>query len=269
MTLSDETLSAYLDGELTPQEMDQITDEIASDPALAARLEALRASDAWLSRQFAAADQNPIRSDTLDLIKQFGQEQGSPKPEVDENSKVIAFKPRNRWAAVTESISWGQAIAASIALFIGIGAGMQFGGSRDIEDGHATLQTAGLISPASPLYDVLETAPSLRTVSLPDTTANATPIMSFETTDGGYCRELQISTPASHSRSIACRTGDSWLVKATVASAGPAPVGNSDFVPASAVEQLLIDQTVMALMKGDALSRTDEDQLIERGWQPN
>ncbi len=268
MTLTDEILSAYLDSELPAEEMDRITDEIASDPVLALRLEEMRNSDAWLAGQFAAVDNKPIRAHTLDLISQFSREQNSKKEEGPEQSNVIALKPRDRWAAVTNSVSWGQAIAASIVLFVGIGAGMQFGG-KSSTDGFATLQTAGLISPASPLYDVLETTPSLTRVGLDDDDASAAAVISFETANGIYCRELQVSTKASHSRSIACRSGDDWLIKATVASAGPAPVGTSDFIPASTAGNQLIDQTIMTLMKGDALSSVDENQLIVRNWQQN
>lgn len=269
MTLTDEKLSAYLDGELPSEEMDRITDEIATDQTLVARLETLRASDAWLSRQFAAADEKPIRADTLDLIKQFDNKQTSTQVKAQENSNVVTLKPNSRWASMTEHLSWGHAVAASVALFIGVGAGWQLGETGRSGSDFATLQTAGLILPASPLYDVLETTPSLETVSLDRETATATALMTFESTDGGYCRELQISTASSHSRSIACRTGVNWLVKATIASSGPAPTSGSDFIPASSAESALIDQTVVSLMKDDALSSKDESRLISKGWQPD
>lgn len=269
MTLTDEKLSAYLDGELPSEEMDRITDEIATDHMLAARLETLRASDAWLSHQFAAADEKPIRADTLDLIKQFDSKQTGTQEEAGKNGNVVTLKPNSRWASVTEHLSWGHAVAASVALFIGVGAGWQLGDTGRSGSDFATLQTAGLILPTSPLYDVLETTPSLETVSLDRETASATALMSFESTDGGYCRELQVSTASSHSRSIACRTGLNWLVKATIASSGPAPASGSDFVPASSAENALIDQSILSLMKNDALSSEDESRLISRGWQPD
>lgn len=269
MTPTDEKLSAYLDGELSPEEMDQITDQLATDPTLASRLETLRASDAWLSRQFEAADQKPIRTDTLDLIKEFSGDRVNTQQEPSENDNVVALTPRSRWAPLAESLSWGHAIAASVALFIGIGAGWQFGGAERSASKIATLQTAGLIVPASPLYEVLETTPSLQRINLDSNSASARALMSFESVDGEYCRELQISSAESHSRSVACRTGGGWLVKATVARSGPALENGTDFVPASSAESALIDQTILSLMKNDALSSADEGQLISKGWQPD
>ncbi len=269
MTLTDEKLSAYLDGELSSEEMDRITDEVATDQTLAARLETLRASDAWLSRQFAAADEKPIRTDTLDLIKQFNNEQTSAQQETEGNNNVVELTPRSRWVSVTESLSWGHAVAASVALLIGVGTGWQFGGTERSGGEIATLQIAGLINPASPLYDVLETTPSLQRVNLESSAGSATALMSFESTDGEYCRELQVSMASSHSRSIACRTGNNWLVKATVASSGPAPASGTEFIPAGSAGSALIDQTIVSLMKDDALSSADEGLLISKGWQPD
>lgn len=267
MTLTDETLSTYLDGELPPEEMDRITDEVAASPVLAARLEAFRLSDKRLAHQFAAADKKPIRADTLDMIKQFGtQEWASTSPSM-ESDTVVKFKQRTPWAAVIQRASWGQAVAASIALFIGIATGIQLDGNGGTAN-YATLQTAGLITDESPLYSVLEAVPSLERIDLVSG-ASATPVMSFESADGGFCRELQVATGNSHSRSVACRSDYGWLVKATVASAGPAPEVTVGFVPASALNSPLIDQTIMGLIKGDALNAIDEGQLIKNGWSSN
>lgn len=285
MTLDDETLAAYLDGELSEAEMDRITDLIASSPEAAARLEALRASDAWLTRQFAAMDRKPIRQNTLDLIENAGLSKNTgldENPSLGENpesdpanetasedgtANVVTFRPRSRMATmIADNLSWGHAVAASVALFVGVGTGMQLSAPQN---GHyASQQTAGLITPASPLFDVLERTPSLTAAAL-DTAGETTamPLMSFRAKEGGYCREFQVASATAHSRNVACKDNSGWLIKVTVASAGPAPAANGGFTPASTQENALVDSTVLGLMAGDALDRKGEQTLIDHGWR--
>lgn len=269
MTVNEETMIAYLDGELSTEEMDRITGLVASLPGLAAKLEALRASDTRLAEQFAAVDQKPIRQDTLDLIKNFGAG-NAPTPSIDETN-IVTFKPRNRVvAAIAANISWGQAIAASIALFVGIGAGMQLTAPQNGDTStYVTLQTAGLITPASPLYNVLENTPSLTTATLAGANDTAaTPVMSFRAKEGTYCREFTVISGPAHSRNVACRANNGWLIKIAVATAGAglaAPTGDG-FVPASSAEDALMDNVILDLMVGDALDGALEKTLIDRGW---
>jgi len=269
MLVNNETLVAYLDGQLSTEEMDRITDLAASSPDLAAELEVLRAADARLAAQFAAVDQNPIRQDTLDLIKNFGAS-NAPAPEVNETN-IVALKPRNRvMAAIVDNISWGQAIAASIVLVVGIGTGMQLTAPLNGDAGtYAALQSAGLITPASPLYDVLENKPSLTAATLAGANGTvATPIMSFRAKEGTYCREFIVISGPAHSRNVACRANSGWLIKIAIATAGAGLAASvaDGFVPASSAEDALMDNVILDLMVGDALDGGLEKTLIDRGW---
>lgn len=262
MTITDETLSAYLDGELPTSEMDRITDAVAASPELAARLEALSASNALLGEQFAALDKMPIRRDTMDLIEQFGAADDAGAEKSDDT--LVSFPARGRFAAVRQSFSWGQAIAASLLLAVGVVTGIQLGSDNGSAPGYGQLQTAGLIEPASPLHRVLESSPSMETTPLNG--ADVMPVMTFAATDGGFCREFQMTSSSVQSRNVACRTSGGWLVKASIAITAAEQGTGDSFVPAG-VEAGLIDQTIMGLIAGDALNSTDEKALIDGRWQ--
>ena len=60
MTALNEYLSAYLDGELSPSDMQEVEAALAADPALQAELEALMAADSLAQEAFDAALAEPV-----------------------------------------------------------------------------------------------------------------------------------------------------------------------------------------------------------------
>lgn len=262
MTFTDEQLSAYLDGALPEEDMTKITDALAASDELMERLESLKATDSWLERQFSALDDLPIRSETLDLIANHETQANESKSTGDDT--VVALKPRAATARATGWPSWGQAIAASVALIVGVVTGMQMRTPSGAPT-QAPLQTAGLIAPSSPLYDVLQKTPSMQPVNLAQQSMTAQPTLSFKTSSGSFCREFQLTGTNSQSRNVACRATDGWLIQASVASSINA-VGGENYIPATA-DNAIIDQTIRSLMAGDILTAADETAAIERDWQ--
>lgn len=254
MTFSDEQLSAYLDGALPEQEMNAITDAIAKSDELAERLAKLRSADDWLREEFSVLEKTPIRQDTLDLIKNHTE----TAAQTDDN--IVAFSKPAQATSPRPWPAWGQAVAASIVLAVGVVTGMQVGNTPDGVNQTPTM--AGLIDASNPLHAVLQTANSMQTVALADGSWSVTPTMSFAT-HNGYCRELSIVSPTTENRSVACQTTGGWLVRASITL--PAQSATDGFTTASADTQL-IDNTIRSLMQGDSLSSEQEQALISRGW---
>lgn len=254
MTFSDEQLSAYLDGVLPDSEMDAITDALANSDELTARLARLRSADAWLQEQFSELDETPIRQETLDLIANHGAAPAAESNNVVSFQKPAPARTPSGWPA------WGQAIAASVTLVVGVLTGMQIdSGSQPNE---SPQQVAGLIVVSSPLYPVLQNTASMQSTALSGGRI-ATPTLSFASADGTYCRELTIVDARTENRSLACQAEGGWLVRASVTT--PKTPETDGFTTASASTQL-IDDAVRSLMQGDSLSLDQEKNLIEMGW---
>ena len=114
-TFTDEQLMAYADGELAGAERAAVETAIATDPALAARVESYRAGRRLLKQRFAAVAGEPVPQRLLDLLQ--------PPAASD---KVVPLRPRAA-APVTAPRRtrpvWPMALAASLLLALGLAGG--------------------------------------------------------------------------------------------------------------------------------------------------
>src|SRR5712691_3226985 len=104
MTVSPETLIAFIDGELSPEEARRVAAEVANDPALAAHTEKHRALKARLQ---AASVPPPAPADAAPSAARSSQAAGSSS----KSEEIAAVR-------TPKSMSWvpAAAMAAGIAL---------------------------------------------------------------------------------------------------------------------------------------------------------
>ncbi len=246
--ISDERLSAYLDGELPPEEAAEIEAALARAPELAARLDRLRQADELAARALHAIDERPL------------------PPAVE---ALLTARPE---APLLRPLFWRQAarplaLAASIALLIGFAAGYlaaaQFGASAPVfAIAEASL---GEIAHTQPLFPVLETTPSGTRRALAGLDLEATPTLSFRAKDGRYCREMLVTGRDLARRGIFCRsTAGTWQALALVAAPG---ADATAYAPAADTGAALLDRSISDLVAGAPLDAAAERQLIEKGWR--
>ena len=72
MSVTDDILSAFLDGELPADQLKRIAKEIDADPALRQRAEALAAPDAILQKAYRTIDDDPMPDAVLALTGPLG-----------------------------------------------------------------------------------------------------------------------------------------------------------------------------------------------------
>ena len=177
MTISDDTLSAYIDGELEPQEAERVRALITQDASLAARVERLRKATRLTQEAFA-----PLSS--------------APAP----LSLRTAAGVTPVWRRYSGHI--GAALAAGVA---GLVIGMSLrGGSSDLVDEQLR---------ASPVIAGALTA----TVSGEESRwgdMSVTPIYSFRTENGRVCRVFHARASRTDVEGAACREGAAWRVVA-------------------------------------------------------
>ena len=249
MSITDEMLMAYTDGELPSDEAQLVEQAIAEDGALADRAaifaDTRRAAKDGLTPRL----QDPVPDALVDTIRGTA---AAPPASRTPPGKVVSIFGRSIALDGPMAI-WHLPVAALIALIIGATLGWLAGrGDTPIPGG---LQAAALDDPEVPR--ALATIPSGE--SLETTSGNRiSAIASFLSGDGQLCREFEYDqVDLTTVVSVACYQGNRWDVRfAVVAAADP----ESGYAPASSLETL--DAYLIASEAGAPLSIEAEAEAL-------
>lgn len=225
----EERLVAWLDGELTGDDLTAFEAELAADPELAAMAADWQANDSLISSAFAPVEQAPIDQAMLERLGLAEKPLPQPAP-----------KPANDnppwWKR--HALPLGGAIAASLVAVLVVT-------PRDGGDARNSLSLA------------LDSTPSLAQANLPDG-RKITPMLTAQAADGRWCREFGDGSSVA----VACRDGKgSWIIEAK--GKGAAPSDNSEFAVASGADDAALGAS---LNLADPLDAAAEKALIEKKW---
>lgn len=247
--VTDEQLSAYIDGELTADDAELIKHAVNADPAIAARLAELKSNDRRIVDAYSQLDDVPMPDEVMALLNAADS---SSSKEYSDN--VVEFPSSGNSG---RKPLWSQTLAASVALIAGLGIGILVA-SSDNKTAQA-LEIASVSTSGSELFNLLETLPSGRTAE--NSGASITPILSFRSESGSYCREFQQEDSARSSSAVACRAMNGWETQFVVFHATKTSK-NAEFSTASSMEQQKFSELVTSLMVGDALSKEEEASML-------
>lgn len=236
MTINDDILSAFLDGELSAQEMAQVQEAIAQDADIARRFNQLASVQALVGKQAALIDQVPMPASVLALLQE------------EQTNVVPLSRFRKARQQVTQRLREHAALAASVALVVGFAGGQWLGGT-------GTDSTAAV-------FAALESTPSGQTIVLADG-GQVMARFSFVDPAARFCRQYQHQDSTGSSENLACRDQAGWTL---VASARSSALGGSDTY-ATASGPRLLDSLLDVMMPGQALNQTEEQNAISRHWQ--
>lgn len=252
----DQALSAYLDGELPPDEADRLSERLAAEPALARRLEQMRAADTAARQAFAAIDTLPMPQGVLDLLNGTDTIRDRRQPAAD---NIVPFPLRMMQPFFQVPV----AIAASLAL----AAGFFVNGQLQPDPSPGSGLYASAVPAGSDLHRILESGVGAVPQSLPGGTTGEL-LLTFEDTDGDYCRQVRLDDAASSIQAVACRRGDRWHME--VASFG-APAGTSpdgQYQQASSGSSAAVNAAIDDLIGDNTpLDAEAETRLVESGWK--
>lgn len=262
MRVSDEMLSAFLDGELSETERDVVEAELKASEDLRQRLMIIRKADEKATEYFSEIDSAPLSENLTVLLETLGQDQAPDTQGFDDN--VISLdgrKPQEK-----QPSRWALPLAASIALMIGFGTGQMTVPVGDDATVVALIdQTNGLVRVTNPLHKVLEEGASGAVMRLAGSEiVTATPVLSFRTVSGDYCREVLVTGETAASRNLACKqTGGTWQILVMTSATA---VSDVDYLPASGEASGAIDSQIDALIDGPPLGQVEEAELIINKW---
>jgi len=258
MDIGNETLSAYLDGEVTAEDREAVELALARSPELAERLQRLDAANAHASAVFREIDARPLPEAVTDMLAAPAMEKAA------EPRDGLGARLRRLMAPAARP--WAMPAAAALALVIGYIGGQMSGGPGTDPARTALLEhAAGVVAESHPLYSVLQSSGSGESRALAEGDAlQATPMLSFRTDEGRYCRELAVTGASRASRGVFCRSQEgAWHVETMVAAA---PAGDG-YRPASLEAPPAVEQTVDRLIAGAPLDSEAEADAITRGWE--
>lgn len=206
MTIKDDILSAYLDGELAPEETERVRALLGRDADLAERLERLRLAGELTREAFAA----------------------------------VALAPAPHVLRVAAGAGWSRFVAPAAAALAACAAGVMLGVSLRGEGAARLLSIDGGIVAAPAVARALDKAAN--GAAMHSGGVETAPIYSFRDGDGRACRVFRAAASGATMEGAACRHGATWRILAL----SPAQVQSGAFVQAGGDEPAAVAAAVDA-----------------------
>lgn len=238
MNISEDMIAAFADGELDAADRARVEAAIATDPALAAKIEAHRALKARLVAHYAPLAEQAVPLHLAALLS------GAQHKDKQDSDEVISFAAsRQKRGLVPVLRRWGPiagpALAASLVLVV--------------------LQPWEGGSPEGYADPVLAAALDTQLAATQPAGAETRILISFEREGGGLCRAWRGETEGG----IACRDDTGWKIEQQFTLGG---AQSSEFRQAGSETDLLAAAQDMAA--GGALDAAQEQVARDRNWQP-
>jgi anti-sigma factor RsiW len=271
VTLSDEKLMAYVDGELDDAARAEVEAALLGDPALAQRVAAQKALRSRIRLAFDNVAKEPVPDRLVKAARAAparaatvrdnagARDEWSATPSRDDvparrDSNVVPLrrKPSRRW-------SWPEWSAIAASLLVGVLASQLFFRVFLSGPGPVISRDGQMIANTSLSHALSEQLAA----NQPSTSAVQIGI-SFRSRAGNYCRTFT-TRGASAVGGLACRAGDAWRVQ--VLAQGEKPAQSSGGLrQASSSMPKAIAQAVDEEMAGDPLDASGEAAAKQKNW---
>ncbi len=257
MTISEETLMAYADGELDAASRANVEAAMRSDPEIGKRIDRHRALREKMQGAFSAVLEEPVPDRLLQAAR---GESAKARAETAARQGAVVDLSTAREAA-RQRISaaprrWQPAaMAASLLLGLGLGFLAWHGPRALIRPGAG----GGLVANAA-------LAEALSTQLSDDRSAGRVAVtgLSFRDRSGDYCRTFAL-TGAAASSGVACHEGADWRIKA-LAQAPGAVLNSGNYRTAASEDSPVIRAAVEGSIEGEPLDHAGEIAARQMGW---
>lgn len=256
MTVTDEELMAFADGQLSGEDAARVETAIAADPALAKRVEAERRLRTVLRSHLDPVAEEPVPAAWTAMIAAAAkQEESDKRPKVISLASVRA-KKAERTARETGSPSqarpitqrWGTGIAVAASLALGLFLGTQVTFKGAVTEKNGALVASGVLE--NGLNTRLASAGGEDSVRI---------LTSFQREGGNYCRVFASGGMSG----IACKDKAGWVLERTI-SGGAAQA--SEYRQAGSAESDLM-AAAQDMAQGAPLDAEQEKAAKAKGWR--
>jgi hypothetical protein len=258
MSISDEVLMAYADGELGARECAEVEAAMQADAEVARRVEQHRALRKDLGEAFGGVLREAVPERLIAAARAMPR--AMPIATVTELARVRAARSKGSVARVPKlrAPAWLQWGALAASLVIGGLVGFMLLRSPDTEliatqGGH--LVARGALAQA--LSDQLASTPSAGSLLHIG--------VSFRAKSGGYCRTF-ILRAGSALGGLACREGETWRLH-TLAESAQGVGADGGYQPAGSALPPAVLTAVAGQIAGDPLDAAGEAAARKRNWR--
>jgi anti-sigma factor RsiW len=254
MSISDETLMAYADGELDEPARAGIERAMRSDPALAARVAQHQALRSDVFAAFAPIADEPVPPSLLAAAMPGKvSDLGAARAARSEGRRRWAWP---EWGAIAASLSVGVLVGSMV-----LGGGVRGGGGAGAGAGAVGNELAALRGTEGTLVAQGRLAEALSTQLAGAAQAGGVKIgVTFASIDGQLCR----SFVAGESAGLACRSGEQWKLAVLAEVAKGAP---GEYQQAGSAMPAVVLEAIDARIAGPALDAQAEQAARQRGWR--
>jgi len=246
MTVSDETLMAYADGEVDAATRTIVEAAMRDDPEVRRRVAHHRALREAVKGAFAAVIDEPVPQRLIAAAR------GAPA------GSIVDLAGARNAAAIKSSrgLRW-QPAAMAASLLLGLALGyLGWRGSNTL----VTVSASGELVAGAGLAEALSS--QLSADHAPG--AVATTGLSFRAKTGDYCRTFALT--ATHANSgLACRVRGSWKIK-VLAQSAETPANSSGFRPAASADSAAVRAAVEESIDGEPLDQAGEIAARRGNW---
>lgn len=256
--LTDETLMAYVDGQLDDKQTKEIQKAIEADSDARKRVEVFRQSAAMLHGVYDAPLQEAVPERLMDTVMGFKTDD---KRAAGLLERLFAFLPRPL------TLNPASAVVAFIALLIGTGTGYYAGNITQFDKKHLAITLDG-----KDFSRKLDTTVSGQFFTVEGRDVQIMPVATFLDTSNRFCRQYEVVTGPDKnvhlSQGIACRSNaGNWLTIVSINS-HPSDVlpgdSNTKYIPAGADD--LTEVVFSQIMASPPMTLKRESELIEQKW---
>ena len=245
MTPSDETLMAYVDGELDEHARVAVEAAMLANPDVAARVARQQSLRKRVRLAFERVVEEPVPERLLSAAATPPLRTGKVIP--------LRRKEIRRWSW-PEWGSMAACLTAGVVLTLLFG---RFSGVEPIMSRDGSLLASGALAQA--LSAQLASTPA----------ASAAPVhigVSFRDKNGNYCRTFALQQ-AGPLAGLACHNGDRWRLEVLARSAEGAESGAASYRPAASSMPKAVLQSVEDRIAGEPLDARAEAAAQADGWQ--
>lgn len=248
---SKETLTAYVDGELPPEEMTRIAALLTQHAGLQAYVTRQQALRSRLDAAFL-----PVLAQAVPERLQRAAQQTPPSLAVQIVSEVAQWR-----SSLYPLFSWRTAIPATAALALGLTVGVALERSAPSQRQFLQGASSGQVLAQGALAYALD-----QQLASDDNRASAARIgVSFRDKSGKACRTFILDGDAASLSGVACHTDGGWIVAALV-SAAQRPAAQTPYQMAGAEMPAVIRSTVNALISGAPFDAAGERKARDNHW---
>ncbi len=253
MKISDETLMAYVDGELDPAACQEVESVMREDLQMQGRVAQHRA----LRQRIQAAYSSELTEQVPEHLTAAAR--GAARPQGAKVASLLdARAAAERKAPSVRRPQWRIAAAIAASIVVGAGLGYVMWG-RTLSP--LTLSAGGAVV----AHGQLARALSDRLAAEQSRGSVVQVGVSFLAKSGEYCRTFALSGAASPS-GLACRHDGEWQVRVLSQLTGPGKLEASEYRTAGSALSAPILNAVKAEISGEPLDQAGESEARRRGW---